>query len=140
MQREFAERIGASLGERDGGIITAARMNYADASLGPIIAGDKFYPPAKVESRLIRLSLLDAPRTVEERFTEVVKAAFSHRRKTLVNSLADSGILPGKGECREWLDATGIDADRRAETLLFEEFVRLAQTLRVLSAAKKNGR
>ncbi|MBU1743206.1 MAG: 16S rRNA (adenine(1518)-N(6)/adenine(1519)-N(6))-dimethyltransferase, partial [Proteobacteria bacterium] len=56
----------------------------------------------------------------------VVKAAFSARRKTLLNSLAGGLGLP-KARARAVIDAAGIDPGRRAETLSPPEFAALAR-------------
>jgi 16S rRNA (adenine1518-N6/adenine1519-N6)-dimethyltransferase len=53
----------------------------------------------------------------------VTEAAFGQRRKMLRSSLK---ALPGALEA---LDALGIDAERRAETLSVGEFVELARAL-----------
>jgi 16S rRNA (adenine1518-N6/adenine1519-N6)-dimethyltransferase len=60
----------------------------------------------------------------------VVKAAFSHRRKTLRNSLI-GGSLPGlaEGTLDEALADSGIEPRRRPETLTVEEYVNLALML-----------
>jgi 16S rRNA (adenine1518-N6/adenine1519-N6)-dimethyltransferase len=63
----------------------------------------------------------------EAAFRALVKAAFAHRRKTLVNSLRDEGHdLRGVAETLRRLD---IAPTRRAETLSVEDFLRLARAL-----------
>jgi 16S rRNA (adenine1518-N6/adenine1519-N6)-dimethyltransferase len=81
-----------------------------------------FRPPPKVESAVVRL----IPRTPDsigiadpKRFTEVVRAAFGRRRKTLRNALggvADSAMI----------EAAGLRPDARAEQIEVDGFVRLA--------------
>ena len=63
-----------------------------------------------------------------DRVKEVVQAAFAHRRKTLPNSLALSG-LAGRDEATAALAALGHEATARAESLAPEEFARLAELL-----------
>jgi 16S rRNA (adenine1518-N6/adenine1519-N6)-dimethyltransferase len=61
-------------------------------------------------------------------FRALVKAAFAHRRKTLVNSLRDEGYaLHPVATTLQRLD---IASTRRAETLSVEDFLRLALALR----------
>jgi 16S rRNA (adenine1518-N6/adenine1519-N6)-dimethyltransferase len=63
----------------------------------------------------------------------VVKAAFSQRRKTLLNNLHSSlGI--DKNELQELGNKISIDMTRRAETLTLAEFVSLTGKLRELNA------
>jgi 16S rRNA (adenine1518-N6/adenine1519-N6)-dimethyltransferase len=57
-----------------------------------------------------------------------VKAGFSMRRKTLLNSLSSLGGYDKKS-LSEALESAGIDPGRRAETLTLEEFARLADRL-----------
>jgi 16S rRNA (adenine1518-N6/adenine1519-N6)-dimethyltransferase len=65
----------------------------------------------------------------EKWFKEVVKASFSHRRKTLINSLKHSG-LPLPLLIEERMKAIGIDPRRRPETLSIEEFIHLSEVLK----------
>ena len=60
----------------------------------------------------------------------MVKAAFSHRRKTLLNSLRSDAELGDAPEIRDALGTAGIDPSRRAETLAVGEFAHLARALR----------
>ena len=81
--------------------------------------------------QLHRSSGLRVP--VDERFfLQTVKAAFGHRRKTLQNSLRDSGLEAET--IRRALESSGIIGTRRAETLSLEEFGRLSNILFELSA------
>ncbi len=54
-----------------------------------------------------------------QRFTEVVRAAFGQRRKTLRNAL--SGVCDGAA-----IEAAGISPDARAEQVEVAAFIRLA--------------
>ncbi|HLE61459.1 MAG TPA: rRNA adenine N-6-methyltransferase family protein, partial [Thermoanaerobaculaceae bacterium] len=69
-----------------------------------------------------------------ERFSEVVRAAFSQRRKNLANALG-SGLQLRVDRLRELLAGIGIDPARRAETLSLADFARLAEMLRSARAA-----
>ena len=57
----------------------------------------------------------------------MIRAAFGQRRKTLLNSLGSTGAP--KNVIAEALDESGIDRNRRAETLTLEEFARLSDSL-----------
>ena len=88
-----------------------------------------FNPPPRVESAFVRLEPFEQlPVTVDSEavFTNLVRQAFSQRRKTLRNAL------------RDMLDAdeiltTGIDPSIRAEMLELKDFAALAN----LAHAKK---
>ena len=85
-------------------------------------------PQPQVGSTVLRLDIRE-DRLVEladkEMFFQVVKAGFGQRRKTLSNSLMGVGGIT-KEIVKEALEAAGIEAGRRAETLDLYEFARLA--------------
>ena len=86
-----------------------------------------FYPVPKVDSAILRVDVHEqAPLMPGERdgFFRVVQAGFSERRKQVHNSLAH-GLHRKDEVIREWLAAAGIEANRRAETLSIEEWLRL---------------
>ena len=57
---------------------------------------------------------------------KVVRAAFTTRRKTILNSLSNSKLNYTKEEIKRALELSGIDERRRAETLKLEEFIVLS--------------
>jgi 16S rRNA (adenine1518-N6/adenine1519-N6)-dimethyltransferase len=58
-----------------------------------------------------------------------VKAAFAHRRKTIVNSLRDEGY--DQKHTAEALTQLGLSATARAETLSLDHFVELSRLISV---------
>jgi 16S rRNA (adenine1518-N6/adenine1519-N6)-dimethyltransferase len=131
LQREFVERLAAPPGGRDYGSISVAVQQWSDVVIGPIVPGNSFHPPTKVESAVVRLRFRSTPRA-EVRdakwFERVVCAAFHQRRKTLLNSLGSLGNRD-RVAISSALAASGIDPMRRAETLSIEEFAKLAEAL-----------
>ena len=82
-----------------------------------------FTPPPKVTSTVVHLTPRENPLPCDvNKLERVTHAAFGQRRKMLRQSLKPLG-----GETL--LGKAGIDAQRRAETLSVEEFVRLANCL-----------
>ena len=65
----------------------------------------------------------------EELFFRCIKAGFSQRRKTLLNSLMSLGDYE-KTQIADALDRAGIAHERRAESLTMEEFAALADSLK----------
>jgi 16S rRNA (adenine1518-N6/adenine1519-N6)-dimethyltransferase len=131
LQREFAERVAADPGSKTYGSLSVAVQLYADAFLGPIIAGDSFHPPTKVESRLLQLTMRASPLVdVQdlEFFEKVVRAAFMRRRKKIANSLSGSGIFTEE-DVEAALKETQLDSSRRAESFSMHEFALLAEAL-----------
>ena len=119
LQREVAERIAAPPGGRDYGLLSVLVQEVADARVALTVPRHFFTPPPDVESCALVLEFLDTPRVPihdERRFRALVKATFGLRRKTLWNALKNfAGV-------REALRKSGIDPQRRAETLGVAEF------------------
>ncbi|MEW5848534.1 MAG: 16S rRNA (adenine(1518)-N(6)/adenine(1519)-N(6))-dimethyltransferase RsmA [Myxococcota bacterium] len=125
VQKEVAERMAASPGNRTYGLLTvrlAARLNVQKAFDVPPGA---FHPPPKVTSSVVLLTPRPDPVPGGElpAYPRVVKAAFAARRKTLRN-----GLKPILGEhVDEVLSQAGVDGKARAETLSPEQFGALAR-------------
>ena len=84
-----------------------------------------------MDSAVLRLKMLDKPRVSvqnEKVFFNTVKAAFSQRRKTLLNCISSYFSLP-KDKATEILLSAGIEPSRRGETLSIEEFAVLADRI-----------
>jgi 16S rRNA (adenine1518-N6/adenine1519-N6)-dimethyltransferase len=131
VQKEAAERICAPMPSRQSGAITAAVRWYTEPEILFTVSPGSFLPPPDVQSAVIRLALRSEPPAVlgdESAFFKVVKAAFSQRRKTLLNCLS-AGLSLSKDDARALLDSAGIAPATRAEQLGIEEFARLANEL-----------
>jgi 16S rRNA (adenine1518-N6/adenine1519-N6)-dimethyltransferase len=133
-QREVAERITALPGTKEYGLLSVIASMYTRASRIMIVPASCFYPSPKVESAVLRFVVRDRPAVElkdEEQFFRLVKTAFSKRRKTLMNNIKDSAILPRGYEKKasSVLSEAGIDGGRRAETLTVEEFGRLSNII-----------
>lgn len=129
LQREVADRLLARPGTRTYSALTVMITAYADVSSVVRVARGGFWPPPKVESTVVRLTPLPEPRADlgdPDRFSGVVHAAFGQRRKTLRNALR--ARYPHEAVDRA-LEATGIDGDRRGETLDIGEFAALTRAL-----------
>jgi len=142
IQKEVAERIVASPGNKDYGALSVAVQYYAEPSLVGKVPASVFMPPPKVDSMIVTMKKrFTPPVPVEDRklFFDVVHASFSKRRKTLINNLTTSkGILEGwtKQEVEELLNQCGIDPQRRGETLSFEEFASITKGILLKKKSK----
>jgi 16S rRNA (adenine1518-N6/adenine1519-N6)-dimethyltransferase len=89
LQREVAERLAAPPGVRETGILSVLLHAFYDVELLFRVPAGVFQPPPKVESAVIRCTRNSRERLDcdERRFLQVVKQAFSTRRKTLRNAL-----------------------------------------------------
>src|SRR6266850_1710688 len=131
LQREVAERLAAPPGGKVYGALSELTQTVCDVELALRVPPGAFRPPPKVDSAVVRLTPRATPRVpaaLEARFRDVVKAAFSSRRKTLANALT-GGLGITLGAAREAATTSGVDPGRRAETLTIEEFVELTARL-----------
>jgi 16S rRNA (adenine1518-N6/adenine1519-N6)-dimethyltransferase len=127
MQKEVADRIKASPGGRTYGALSVAVQYYCTVETVEEVPKENFMPAPKVDSTVLRLDLREEPAVApkdEKMFFRCVRAGFSMRRKTLLNSLTATGY--SKDSIRTALEAAGVDARRRAETLSLEEFSAVA--------------
>jgi 16S rRNA (adenine1518-N6/adenine1519-N6)-dimethyltransferase len=85
-----------------------------------------FRPRPRVESALVAFERIDGPSLDDVR--PVVDASFGHRRKTLANSLALSGLAT-RAEAESALAAIGKPPAARAEELEPHDFLALSSAL-----------
>lgn len=128
MQKEVADRIKASPGSKTYGAISAAVQYYCTVDTVAKVPRSVFVPQPNVDSVVLRLNIRkEKPVQLENEnlFFECIKAGFGQRRKTLLNSLQNvKGVT--KEIVVESLQAAGVEANRRAETLNLEEFATIA--------------
>jgi 16S rRNA (adenine1518-N6/adenine1519-N6)-dimethyltransferase len=134
LQKEVAQRLTAPPGTKQYGTLSVLCRAHFDIRLERQVSRNCFSPVPKVDSAVLRFVPRQAdlcPEGAESEFREVVKAAFSKRRKTLFNALRSSLRKGVAGEdLRKLLEACGVDPSRRPETLSAEEYARLATHLR----------
>ena len=131
VQKEVAQRLSAKPGTKDYGAITVLCQYYTEPEITTIVKAGLFVPPPKVDSAVLTLRKLPEPRVNpkdEKLFFKTVKAAFSQRRKTLLNCLSSAFPYP-KEDLEKALLEIGIDPKRRGETLSIEDFKDLADRL-----------
>ena len=116
LQREVVERMVAVPSTPEYGRLSVAlQTRFRMEKLFNVGAG-AFRPPPKVESAVVRLEPLARPQ-VPDGLDDVLRRAFSARRKTLKNALAGVDFA-----------ALGIDAALRPENLAPADYVRIAET------------
>lgn len=127
VQKEVAERICAEVGSKNSSSLTVSVNYYSSPEFLFEVKKENFIPSPKVDSAVIKLNLHDKYKLQvknEENFFKIVKAAFSQRRKTILNSLA-SGLNFDKSTTKKLLEKTNIKENLRAENLTMEQFVNL---------------
>ena len=126
LQLEVAERLAASPGTRDYGVLTIFTALQADVQRLLTLPPGAFRPPPKVHSAVVRLTFKPSPLPpgLEPAFEKMVRTMFMQRRKTLQNALRPFAEAAGH-DSRTLLTAAGIDPVRRPETLAQDELIRL---------------
>jgi 16S rRNA (adenine1518-N6/adenine1519-N6)-dimethyltransferase len=140
VQKEVAERIAAEPGSSDYGALSVIVQAHARAQVLRAVPPNVFWPQPKVQSAILRL---DPEAERRERiadyatFAAVVRAAFRHRRKTLLNALDSAaghfGFAQYRNEGRPALDTllaeAGLDPSRRPEQVSLEQYIALANAI-----------
>ena len=127
VQREVADRFFASPRTKAYGAVSVLLQLHArKVGFHPVSPG-VFRPRPHVESALVAFGRVEGPGLPLVR--PVVESAFAHRRKTLVNSIALTGLAT-RERVESALAELGRDAAARAEELEPREFVALAEALR----------
>ena len=122
LQKEVVDRMGAQPGSKDYGRLTVMLAAAAEVEALFDVGPGAFQPRPKVWSAIVRLRPSKKPRFDIGRdgvLRTLVTAAFSHRRKTLRNSL--KGLLSSQD-----IESCGIDPQLRPETLAPSQFGMLA--------------
>ena len=133
IQKEVAERVCAVPGNMS--LLSLGVQIYGKPKIAFTIPSSAFYPVPKVDSAFLIVDLFDQPVIPEELldgFFKLAKAAFMQKRKMLHNALAGAPGL-GNGKADELLGNSGIDPDRRAQTLALQEWYLLAKNYQGLS-------
>lgn len=130
VQKEAAARLCAAEGSRDSSAITCAVRYYAEPRLLFHVSAGSFMPAPKVDSAVIQLTLREPPVTPadEKQMFRVIKAAFSQRRKTVLNAISSSMSLD-KSELSGILESAGVPLTARAEQLTLADFARISDAI-----------
>jgi 16S rRNA (adenine1518-N6/adenine1519-N6)-dimethyltransferase len=128
IQREVADRLFATPSTKAYGAVSVLVQLAAKRTGFHPVSRTAFRPPPNVDSALVAFRRTGLPPDYLQ-LKHVVEAAFSHRRKTLPNSLELAGIAD-RGRAAEALTLIGRPAGIRAEALEPSEFVALAEALR----------
>jgi len=128
VQNEFARRACAPSGSKEYGSFSCFVQYYCKCSILFTITKNCFYPVPKVDSAFMHIHIRsNSPFKLKDEglFFKTIRAAFSHRRKTLRNSL--DGVVT-KEALEKFFSSTKIREDIRPEMLSLEDFAALANT------------
>ncbi|MBU5437042.1 16S rRNA (adenine(1518)-N(6)/adenine(1519)-N(6))-dimethyltransferase RsmA [Tissierella sp. MSJ-40] len=130
VQKEVAERMVANPGSKQYGSLSVFVNFYSHPKIVVKVPKTVFMPQPKIDSAVIKLTLKEnLPDVDRDQFFKVVKAAFSKRRKTIINSLSTYGFNIDKECIKETLEQLNIKLEERAENLSVEDFIKISKTL-----------
>jgi 16S rRNA (adenine1518-N6/adenine1519-N6)-dimethyltransferase len=127
IQKEVAERICAVPGDMS--LLALSVQVYGKPRVAMQIPAAAFFPAPRVDSAVLVVEIYAAPLVQAEAldaFFKLIKAGFSQKRKTLRNALS-SGLHISPSQAAELLTRSGIDPQRRAETLSIEEWENISR-------------
>lgn len=125
LQKEVVDRMVAEPGSKSYGRLSVMVGWHCEVTKGFNVSPGAFTPPPKVDSSIVLLRPYSRPPAPVEDlslFSEVVRCAFSQRRKTLRNALKH---LVAESAFEE----ASVDAGLRAEALSITEFAQLSNAV-----------
>lgn len=135
VQREFAERMVARPGTREYGRLSVGVYFRSDCEIAQNVSRSSFWPQPRVDSSVITLTPREPPFTVSDRrmFNDVTKAIFSHRRKKVMNALANDPASRAYFAGMATPNLSGLPhSSKRAEQLTPEEIGELSDAFLAL--------
>ena len=126
LQKEVIDRMVADAGSSDYGRLSVMLQWRYDMQSVLFVPPESFDPPPKVNSAVVRMVPREQPAALDPKLLEeLVRVAFSQRRKILRNTLG------------KWLEEKGFsgefDLQRRAEEVPVDEFIALTQQVGALA-------
>lgn len=132
IQKEVADRLTSTPGEKKSGAITYTVYYYAISEEILTVPNTSFIPEPEVESEVIKLTIRKEPPIKvkdEKKFFELIKVAFMQRRKTLLNAVSNSSMGISKEKMESILQELGIDSKIRGEALTIEQFADIVERI-----------
>ena len=133
MQREVADRLLARSGTKSYGRLSVLAQYGWELTPLMSIPRNAFFPQPEVDSTCVRCVARASPATAvenEEMFFELVKAAFAHRRKSLVNCLREyAGNHLERSHVEYILRDLSLPVSVRGEALTLQQFASLTNAL-----------
>ena len=129
IQKEVAKRIHARENTKDYGSLSVFIYYFCETELLFDVSKNVFIPKPKVDSSVLRLKPKEEREEVGDKFFELVRAAFSNRRKTLVNSISNSELNYTREGLEIALGKLNLKENARAEELSLQDFIDLSKGL-----------
>ena len=132
VQKEVADRMQCGPGTKDYGALSLAVQFYARPKVVLNVPASCFMPRPNVDSAVIRLERFKTPPVDvknEHLMFKIIRASFNQRRKTMLNSVGNSGIGITKEALTNALETMGLPLTIRGEALTLEQFAQLSNLL-----------
>jgi 16S rRNA (adenine1518-N6/adenine1519-N6)-dimethyltransferase len=133
VQKEVGERLTASHGSSNYGIMTVLLKSYVNIEQLLTIPANAFKPIPEVDSELIRITL-KAEKLLEwdnwSEFQKFLQGVFHQKRKTLLNNLTH--LIQDKSKDEIWINLLkplGITKKERAEEIRLESLIEIFKKL-----------
>jgi len=126
LQKEVAQRIVASSGSKDYGVLSITAQLYTKPIIKFLIPKVAFSPPPEIDSAVVYFEVSPHPLfKIRDKafFLKVVRTAFSQRRKVIANSLKIFDNV------KEALQKAGVNPQLRPDALSIEDYIRIAEAL-----------
>ncbi len=130
LQNEVVDRLVAKPDSSDYGVLSVMAQYAAEITKAFRVSGQCFRPRPEVGSAVVLLKIKHQRALSQEeepKFSALVKAAFAHRRKTLVNSLKDQGYEQKLVTAA--LNSLALSSSTRAEILSIKQFIELTRRI-----------
>lgn len=126
IQKEVAERVAAKPGDMS--LLSVSVQLYYEPSLGVLVPAHLFTPPPKVDSQVLILKRREVVPVdpSPSALLKVVKAGFSARRKTLLNSLS-GGLRLDKSTVTQIIESAELSPAVRPQELSLEDWQKLTK-------------
>lgn len=127
IQREVADRLLAQPGTKSYGRLTLAFRYHAEVNHVLDVSRRSFSPVPGVDSSVVKIAFHEKGMAGldEALLFKVIQAAFSMRRKNILNCLSNSTLPISREEWKGILAGLKIPENKRAEELLLKDYLAL---------------
>lgn len=132
IQKEVAERLCAAPGTAEYGAITLSCARYGKVKKLFSVPRSAFYPVPGVDSAVVTILPSEKENIYvkdEKKLTQLIRASFNQRRKTLVNGMASEFPEYTKEQLSRLMITCGFRADVRGETLSLSDFAKIVNNM-----------
>lgn len=126
IQKEVGDRIVSEPNQKTYNALSVLVQYFTNVRRVMIVKKNMFIPQPKVDSVIIQIIKKPTDQKITDKFVPFVKAAFTQKRKTLVNNLAQAYQIE-KSDIHTFLNENQMDLNIRAEQISVEKFIELSQ-------------